>query len=106
MPTYALAPIRPPDAPDDDARADWPGARPVTPVPMTETQRRIYDYIWQHQQMRGVTPSYREIAAGCRLRSVSTVRRHIERLVELGMACKPPCLPRAIALNPVPVKWT
>lgn len=112
MRQYLLAPVRAVPRPlpdletDTSVRADWDQARPVTPAPLTHTQRLVYDYIRAYQKLWGASPLYREIADACELRGSSSVHYQICRLAEAGWIRKPARLRRAILLNAVPVPAT
>ena len=49
---------------------------------LTKRQREIYDYICQFVQAEGYSPSLEEIGANFGLRSVATVHKHVQHLVE------------------------
>lgn len=51
---------------------------------VTKKQKAILDFIEDYTDENGVSPSYREIAAGVGLKSVSSVAEHIDNLVALG----------------------
>jgi repressor LexA len=49
---------------------------------LTKRQRQIYDYICEFVQVKGYSPSLEEIGAHFGLRSVATVHKHVQHLVE------------------------
>ena len=49
---------------------------------LTKRQRQIYDYICEFVQVKGYSPSLEEIGANFGLRSVATVHKHVQHLVE------------------------
>ena len=49
---------------------------------LTKRQREIYDYICQFVRAKGYSPSLEEIGANFGLRSVATVHKHVQHLVE------------------------
>jgi repressor LexA len=49
---------------------------------LTKRQREIYDYICEFVQTKGYSPSLEEIGAHFDLRSVATVHKHVQHLVE------------------------
>ena len=53
-------------------------------IKITKKQQRILDFITDFTEHNGVSPTYREIAAGLEMKSVSGVAEHIENLVNLG----------------------
>lgn len=53
-------------------------------IKLTKKQQRILDFIADFTEKNGVSPTYREIAAGLEMKSVSGVAEHIENLVNLG----------------------
>lgn len=53
-------------------------------VKITKKQKRILDFIVDFTDKNGLSPTYREIAAGIGLKSVSSVAEHIDNLVALG----------------------
>ena len=52
---------------------------------LTKKQKRILDFISDFEEEKGISPSYREIAAGLELKSVSSVAEHIDNLVARGV---------------------
>lgn len=57
---------------------------------LTKKQRAVYDYIDLFIKEHSYSPSYRDIAAGLGLSSVSSVAEHIDNLVKLGALVKTP----------------
>ena len=53
-------------------------------IKITSKQQRILDFISDYYEKNGVSPTYREIADGLELRTVSTVAEHIDNLVARG----------------------
>jgi lexA DNA binding domain len=53
-------------------------------VKITKKQQRILDFILDFNDKNGLSPTYREIAAGIGLKSVASVAEHIDNLVALG----------------------
>ncbi|MBR1802148.1 hypothetical protein IJ768_02910 [Candidatus Saccharibacteria bacterium] len=53
-------------------------------IKITKKQQRLLDFIADYTAQNDVSPTYREIAAGLGLKSVSGVAEHIDRLVSLG----------------------
>ncbi|MDO5481036.1 MAG: hypothetical protein Q4F60_01670 [Candidatus Saccharibacteria bacterium] len=51
---------------------------------LTKKQRQVYDFIDNYIKTYNISPSYRDIAAGLHLSSVSSVAEHINNLVKLG----------------------
>lgn len=51
---------------------------------ITKKQQRILDFIADFIDKNGVSPTYREIAAGLELKSVASVAEHIDNLVLRG----------------------
>lgn len=51
---------------------------------LTKKQKRILDFISDFEEEKGISPSYREIAAGLELKSVAGVAEHIAHLEALG----------------------
>ena len=49
------------------------------------TRKLIYKYIKRYFEQHGYAPSYREIASGVGLTSVSSVKPHIKRLLAEGL---------------------
>ena len=55
----------------------------------TETTIAVFDFIDQTQQLKGRTPSYREITQALGLSAVSGIHRHIHKLVRWRWIEKP-----------------
>ncbi len=53
--------------------------------PITKKQKEVLKFIEGFVQAHGYTPSYREIAKGLGLASVSTIHKHIQTLCEKGI---------------------
>lgn len=53
-------------------------------IKITKKQHRILDFISDYIEKNGVSPTYREIAAGLEMKSVSGVAEHIDNLVMIG----------------------
>lgn len=53
-------------------------------IKLTKKQSLVYNYIAEYQKTHDASPSYREIAAGLGLSSVSSVAEHVDNLVALG----------------------
>lgn len=53
-------------------------------IKITAKQQRILDFISDYYEKNGKSPTYREIAEGLELRTVSTVAEHIDNLVARG----------------------
>ncbi len=53
-------------------------------IKITKKKQRILDFIADYTDKNGVSPTYREIAAGLGLKSVASVAEHIDNLVALG----------------------
>lgn len=51
---------------------------------VTKKQQKILDYIQDFTEKNGMSPTYREIAAGVGLKSPASVAEHIDNLVALG----------------------
>ena len=54
-------------------------------VKITKKQQRILDFITDYIDKNGVSPTYREIAAGLELKSVASVAEHVDNLVLRGV---------------------
>ncbi|MCR4616232.1 MAG: transcriptional repressor LexA [Clostridiales bacterium] len=64
---------------------------------ISETQRRIYDYLIEKLQ-DGVPPSVREIASAVGLKSTSSVQANLNALEEAGYISRDPLLKRSIRI--------
>jgi SOS-response transcriptional repressor LexA len=53
-------------------------------IKITKKKQRILDFIVNYTNQNGVSPTYREIAAGLDMKSVSGVAEHIDDLVAIG----------------------
>ena len=53
-------------------------------IRITKKQKRILDFIVDFKDKNGISPTYREIAAGVELKSVASVAEHIDNLVAIG----------------------
>lgn len=65
--------------------------------PITETQRKIYEYLLEKLQ-DGVPPSVREIGAAVGLRSTSSVQANLDALETAGYISRDPMLKRSIRI--------
>lgn len=63
--------------------------------PITDTQRRIYEYLAERSQ-DGVPPSVREICKAVGLRSTSSVQANLDSLEAAGYITRDPMLKRSI----------
>ena len=63
---------------------------------LTKKQKQLLEYIVEFTEVHGVSPSYREIAAGLGLSSVSAIAEHIDNLVALGAIKKVPGAARSL----------
>ena len=52
---------------------------------LTKKQQRLLDFISDYIDKNNISPTYREIAAGLELKSVSSVAEHIDNLVARGV---------------------
>lgn len=66
---------------------------------LTSTQKRIFDYIKETVDKRGLAPSVREIAAAVGLKSTSTVQYHLDALEKKGYIERDPNLKRTIRVS-------
>jgi SOS-response transcriptional repressor LexA len=57
---------------------------------LTESQKKVYDYIHGYIEAKHYSPSYREIASGCGYRTASGVVRVIDQLVDRGWITRDP----------------
>ena len=53
-------------------------------IRITKKQKRILDFVAEFKDKNGISPTYREIAAGVELKSVASVAEHIDNLVAVG----------------------
>ena len=65
---------------------------------MTETQKRIYDFLIERSQVNGVPPSVREIGAAVGLSSTSSVQANLDALEKAGYIARDPGLKRTIRI--------
>jgi repressor LexA len=63
---------------------------------MTAQQKKVYDFIIAFQKLRGITPSYSEIASGLGLKSKSNIWRLVHELRSRGMIKLQPHMARSI----------
>ena len=63
---------------------------------LTRRQRQIYDFVCEFVRDNGYSPSLEEIGAHFGLRSVATVHRHLQHLVEKGYLRKSWNRPRSV----------
>jgi SOS-response transcriptional repressor LexA len=63
---------------------------------MTSQQKKVYDFIIAFQKLRGITPSYSEIATGLGLRSKSNIWRLVHELKGKGLIKLQPHMARSI----------
>jgi repressor LexA len=66
------------------------------PMALTRRQREIYDHVCEFVRENGYSPSLEEIGAHFGLRSVATVHRHLQHLVEKGYLRKAWNRPRSV----------
>ena len=66
--------------------------------PISDTQRRIYDFLLERSQTTGVPPSVREIGAAVGLSSTSSVQANLDALEKAGYIERDPMLKRSIRL--------
>ena len=59
-------------------------------IKLTKKQQKVYDFIVSYIDLHGNAPSYRDICAGLKLSSVSSVAEHVDHLVELGALKRDP----------------
>lgn len=65
-------------------------------IKLTKKQKLLLDYLTEFTATHGVSPSYREIAAGLGLKSPASVAEHIDHLVALGAIKRDPGSPRSL----------
>jgi repressor LexA len=63
---------------------------------LTKKQQLVYNYIAEYLKTHDESPSYREVAAGLGLSSVSSVAEHIDNLVALGALKRNPGAARSL----------
>jgi|TARA_R110000868_G_scaffold339554_1_gene600261 SOS-response transcriptional repressor LexA len=66
---------------------------------MEKKTKLVYDFIVACQQIRKVTPTYKEIAVGLGMRSKSNIFRYIRRLEKMGAIEMQPKKMRTIRLT-------
>lgn len=65
---------------------------------MTDTQKKIYDFLLERSQTNGVPPSVREIGAAVGLSSTSSVQANLDALESAGLIERDPMLKRSIRI--------
>ena len=65
-------------------------------IKLTKKQLLVYNYIAEYLKDHDAAPSYREVAAGLGLSSVSSVAEHIDNLVALGALKRNPGAARSL----------
>lgn len=66
--------------------------------PISDTQRKIYDFLLERSQTNGVPPSVREIGAAVGLSSTSSVQANLDALERAGYIERDPMLKRSIRI--------
>jgi len=66
---------------------------------MEKKTKLVYDFIVACQQIRKITPSYRELAIGLGMQSKSNIFRYIRRLEKMGAIETQPKKMRTIRLT-------
>ena len=66
--------------------------------PISDTQRKIYDFLVERSQTNGVPPSVREIGAAVGLSSTSSVQANLDALENAGYIERDPMLKRSIRI--------
>jgi repressor LexA len=66
--------------------------------PISDTQRKIYDFLLERSQTTGVPPSVREIGAAVGLSSTSSVQANLDALEKAGYIERDPMLKRSIRI--------
>lgn len=74
------------------------GAGHPAPVGLTECQSAALTFINEFQASKGFAPSYREIAKGCGVSSLSGVHRLVHGLISRGALTMMPAGARSIAI--------
>lgn len=59
-------------------------SRSTKKAPLTESQKKVLDYIEHFLRTQGLPPSYREIGAALGYKAVGTVQDHVKALIEKG----------------------
>ncbi|HOC45027.1 MAG: transcriptional repressor LexA [Syntrophorhabdaceae bacterium] len=67
-------------------------------VRKTNTKERILDFIRVFRRDKGYSPSVREVASHCGIKSPSVVQYHLEQLLEAGLITKDKVRSRSIGL--------
>ena len=70
-----------------------------TLTPLSPTRLKILRFIWQHQQMFGFSPNYREIESEVELNTVSAVSYQIDQLKQTGYVDKVKQIARSVTLT-------
>lgn len=65
-------------------------------IKLTKKQLAVIDFIQDYTEEKGCSPTYREIMAGLKLKSVSAVAEHVDNLVEKGVIKKVPTAARTL----------
>ena len=65
-------------------------------IKLTKKQLAVIDFIQDYTEEKGCSPTYREIMAGLKLKSVSAVAEHVDNLVEKGVIRKAPTAARTL----------
>jgi SOS-response transcriptional repressor LexA len=77
-------------------------SRVVVNKVLGETSLRVLLYVVEYVTRERVAPSYREIMAGCDLKSTSGVTYHLNRLVDAGYLWRMPGTARALVVMTFP----
>lgn len=75
------------------------------PKELSQRQRRILDFIFQHTEDKGYPPTVREIGEAVSLSSSSTVHAHLRALEQGGHIMRDGSLTRAIRMVPRGPVW-
>jgi repressor LexA len=67
-------------------------------IKLTKKQLAVIDFIQDYTEEKGCSPTYREIMAGLKLKSVSAVAEHVDNLVEKGVIRKVPTAARTLEI--------
>ena len=65
-------------------------------IKLTKKQLAVVDFIQDYTEEKGCSPTYREIMAGLKLKSVSAVAEHVDNLVEKGVIRRVPTAARTL----------
>jgi SOS-response transcriptional repressor LexA len=76
----------------------------MTDKVLTAQQRKVYEFIVAFQQIRKITPSYSEIAAGLNLKSKSNIWRLVHELKERKLIKIQPHIARSISVTDNDIK--